>query len=376
MTVTPMSPSDPGMADPGLAELAMYPMRRWVFEDSLGRYDIDLGDSHVKCGSLDQLSDAGGLELGYGVDRGSARLAELIAGCYGGTADHVLVTHGAQEALYLLYSTLLRPGDRVIAFRPGWQQAWDVPARFGCEVELLDLTDDFNLDLDRLAAAGGDRLRLITVNTPSNPTGRRLRPHEFDALVALAERSGAYLVLDEEYVLDLSGSRALSGDRVISVSSVSKVYGFPGLRVGWMYGPLDVIKDCVEYKHFTSISNSVLCETLAVDVLSRREQYAREYQRLTEGGLGILTEWAAAHPEQVRLVTPEGTPFAWLHLRTGESSLSFARRVLGHGVLVMPAETFGTTHGLRLSFAREPAQLLDGLSRVSQSFSDSEDRAA
>ncbi|MEV8515381.1 pyridoxal phosphate-dependent aminotransferase [Dactylosporangium sp. NPDC051484] len=370
MTATSISWTGPGGAGP-----AMYPMRRWVFEDSLGRYDIDLGDSHVKCGTLDQLTSVGALELNYGVDRGSAPLAELIAARYGGSAEHVLVTHGSQEALYLLYATLLRPGDRVIAFRPGWQQAWDVPERLGGQVELLDLTEDFDLDLDRLAAAGGDDLRLITVNTPSNPTGRRLRPHEFDALLALAERSGAYLVLDEEYVLDLSESRALGADRVISVSSVSKVYGFPGLRVGWMYGPLDVIRECIEYKHFTSISNSVLCEALAADVLARQERWAREYHRLVGGGLSILTGWAASHAEQVRLVPPEGTPFAWLHLRTAESSLSFVRRVLGHGVLVMPAETFGTVRGLRISFAREPEQLLDGLRRVSQSFAESEDRA-
>ena len=354
----------------------LYPMRRWVFEDSLGRYDIDLGDSHVQCGTLEQLNPPHGLELNYGVDRGGPRLIELVAERYGGSADHVMVTHGAQEALYLLYCTLLRPGDRVIAFRPGWQQAWDVPERLGCEVEILDLGDEFGIDLDRLANVSGDNLRLITLNTPSNPTGRRLRPHEFEALVALAQRTSSYIVLDEEYVLDLSDSLALTGERVISVSSVSKVYGFPGLRVGWMYGPPEVVNVCVEYKHFTSISNSVLSEALAADVLSRSAQYAGEYRRLTEGGLRVLTDWAGRHSRQVRLVPPEGTPFAWLHLATAESSLSFARRVLDHGVLVMPAETFGTTRGFRLSFAREPLQLQEGLRRVSQSFSRPEDRAA
>jgi aspartate/methionine/tyrosine aminotransferase len=367
MTVTPPLSS---------AEPRLYPMRRWVFEDSLGRYDIDLGDSHVKCGTLDQLSAPGDLELNYGVDRGGTRLIELVAERYGGSPDHIMVTHGAQEALYLLYCTLLRPGDRVIAFRPGWQQAWDVPARLGCHVEILDLADDFSIDIDRLAGADVANLRLITVNTPSNPTGRRLRRHEFEALAALAERVNAYIVLDEEYVLDLSDSPALAGGRVLSVSSVSKVYGFPGLRVGWMYGPPDVVKSCVEYKHFTSISNSVLSEALAVDVLSRSAEYAREYRRLTEGGLRLLNDWAAAHPRQVRLVPPEGTPFAWLHLTSAEPSLSFAHRVLDRGVLVMPAETFGAAHGFRLSFAREPLQLQEGLRRVSQSFSYPKDRGA
>jgi aspartate/methionine/tyrosine aminotransferase len=348
---------------------AAYPMRRWVFEDALGRYDIDLGDSHVACGTLAGLAVPGGIELNYGVDRGTPALARLVADRYGGDPARVLITHGAQEALYLLYCTLLRPGDRVLAFRPGWQQAWDVPDRLGCRVEIVDLAEDFALDLDAVAVAAGPDLRLITVNSPSNPTGRRLRPYELEALVTLAQRTRAYLVLDEEYVLDLSTSPAVSGVRIVSVSSVSKVYGFPGLRVGWLYGPLDVVSACAEYKHLTSISNSVLCEALAVDVLTRWEEFAREYHRLTEGGLRILTEWAARHEGRVRLVPPEGTPFAWLHLTTGEPSLSFARRVLDTGVMVMPAETLGATDGIRLSFAREPHELAEGLRRVGESLS-------
>jgi aspartate/methionine/tyrosine aminotransferase len=347
------------------------PMRQWVFEESYGRYDIDLGDSHIQCGNLGQLAWPEKLELNYGVDRGGSRLIELVAARYGGSADRVMVTHGAQEALYLIYNSLLRPGDRVIAFRPGWQQAWDVPARLGCRVEVHDLADDFSIDLAALAAAAGPDLRVITFASPCNPTGRRLRPEELAALIAVAERSDAYLLLDEEYVTDLSLSPALLSDRVISVSSVSKVFGFPGLRIGWMYAPADVIADCVEYKHYTSISNSVLCEALAVEVLSRSAQYAREYHRLTEGGLRILTEWLASYGGGMRMVQPEGTPFAWLRLPPGQSSLDCARRALRRRVLVMPAEVFDTASGIRLTFAREPDELLAGLQRLGDVFSPS-----
>ncbi|MEZ0096353.1 aminotransferase class I/II-fold pyridoxal phosphate-dependent enzyme [Streptacidiphilus sp. EB129] len=343
-----------------------YPMRKWVFEDSLGRYDIDLGDSHVQCGTMSQLHVPADLELNYGVDRGSPDLIELVADRYLGSSDRVIVTHGAQEALYLLYCTLLKPGDRVIAFRPGWQQAWDVPEKLGCDVRVLNLAEDFSIDLETLREAAGPNLRLITVNTPSNPTGRRIRHREFEALCAVAEESDAYILLDEEYVLDLATSPALRGDRFVSVSSLSKMYGFPGLRVGWMYGPPEVVSACAEYKHLTSIANSVLCEHLAVDVLQRWQEWARQYHRLTDEGLHILTQWCEQYPDQLRLVTPEGTPFAWIHLTTGESSLSFARRVLDTGVLVMPAETLGASRGLRLAFARDPQILHEGLRRIGE----------
>jgi aspartate/methionine/tyrosine aminotransferase len=349
-----------------------YPMRTWVFQDAYGRYDIDLGDSHVACGTLSRLRVPADVELNYGVDRGTPELVGLVAARYGGDPAQVLVTHGAQEALYLLYATLLRPGDQVVAFRPGWPQAWDVPARLGCRVDVVDLAEDFAPDLPAVAAVAGPDLRAITVNTPANPTGRRARPDELAALAEIAERTGAYLLVDEEYVLDLSTSAALRGGRVVSVSSISKVYGFPGLRIGWMYGPAEVVSGCAEYKHLTSISNSVLCERLAVDVLSRGREFDREYRRLTEGGLRLLRDWAAGHPDRVRLVPPEGTPFAWLHLTDGQPSLPFARRVLRAGVLVMPAETFGAAAGLRITFAREPEQLAEGLRRISESLTDRE----
>lgn len=344
----------------------LYPMRRWVFEDSLGRYDIDLGDSHIQAGTTGQLSLPVDLELNYGVDRGTPELIRRVAERYGGPSANVTVTHGAQEALYLLYCTLLRPGDQVIAFRPGWQQAWDAPQRLGCQVRVLDLAADFSIDLDSLAAAAGPGLRLITVNTPGNPTGRQIRAHELDAVLALAERSDAYVIADEEYVLDLSNSIALGHPRVISVSSLSKIAGFPGLRVGWMYGAPEIVTACAEYKHLTSISNSVLCERLAVEVLARWPARIERYQQLTRPGLRQLEKFAWEHDTALRLVPPEGTPFAWLYLTTGESSLAFARRVLQTGVLVMPGETLGAPGGIRITFAREPGILAAGLSRISR----------
>ncbi|HEY2668051.1 MAG TPA: aminotransferase class I/II-fold pyridoxal phosphate-dependent enzyme [Actinomycetota bacterium] len=348
-----------------MTDFVKYPMRSWVFEDSLGRYDIDLGDSHVQCGTLGGLRLSGDLELNYGVDRGSLALRELIAGLYGGSPEQTVVTHGAQEALYLLYRTLLRPGDRVVTFRPGWAQSWDVPRDHRCTVDVLELTGDFGIDLEAVAeSVGRGDLRLVVVNTPCNPTGRRLRLHELEQLLVLVEAAGAYLLADEEYVLDLSASAAHHSERVVSVSSLSKVYGFPGLRVGWMYGPPDVVAACARRKHLTSISNSVLCEALACDVLAHRSVYADRYRQLVGPGLAQLHAWAGRTTAAVRLVPPEGTPFAWVHLLTGESALSFARRLLDVGVLVMPGETLGTTGGFRLTFAREPGVLAEGLRRI------------
>jgi aspartate/methionine/tyrosine aminotransferase len=344
-----------------------YPMRQWVFDDAFGRYDIDLGDSHVQCGTLTELTVPADLELSYGVDRGGARLRELVAARYAGSADSVLVTHGAQEALFLAYSVLLRPGDQVITFRPGWQQSWDAPPLMGARVDVLDLDREFAIDVAAVAARATDRLRIIVVNSPGNPTGRTVGAAELAALRDIVARTDGYLLLDEEYAVDLSTSPAVRDDRVLSVSSLSKVYGLPGLRIGWLYAHPALATACARRKHLTSIANSVLSEALAADVLARADDYLARYHQLTERGLDMLRTWTAEHTDRVALVRPEGTPFAWLWLSDPSGpadSLEFCRRVLDRGVLLMPGETTGATGGFRLSFAREPAVLDEGLRRI------------
>lgn len=341
-----------------------YPIQRWVFEDAAGRFDIDLGDSNMLPGRLDSLKVPAGLELDYGHDRGLGALREAVAGLYGGSAESVLITQGAQQALYLVYAALLTPGSRVIAFRPGWQQSWDVPPELGARVDLVGFRPDLSFDVEAAEAAAGPDVRLIVANSPCNPTGRRIGEDDLRGLVALAARTGAHLLLDEEYALDLSRSAAVGSDRVISVSSLSKVYGFPGLRVGWLYGPPAVVESCARRKFLSTISNSVLCETLACDVLAHREDHLRTYHEVTQAGLTLVRDFARRNADAVTLVEPEGTPFAWLWLTTGEEPLAMCRRALDLGVLLMPGETLGASDGFRICFARSPEAVAEGLSRV------------
>ncbi|MEQ4606918.1 pyridoxal phosphate-dependent aminotransferase [Streptomyces cavourensis] len=182
--------------------------------------------------------------------------------------------------------------------------------------------------------------------------------------MALAERHDAYLLLDEEYALDLRDSPAVGSDRVISVSSLSKVYGFPGLRVGWLYGPPEVVEGCARRKFLSTIANSVLCETLACDVLDHRDRYLRRYTEITRQGLDLVREFTRRNTDAVELVEPEDTPFAWLRLTTGERPLALCRRVLDAGVLLMPGETLGAFDGFRICFARDPGAVAEGLRRL------------
>ncbi|MGW4112936.1 pyridoxal phosphate-dependent aminotransferase [Actinosynnema sp. NPDC004786] len=345
---------------------ARYPMRQWAFEDTPGRYEIDLGNSYVPVRDLADLAVPAGLALGYGSDVGTSRLREAVAARYGEGADpdRVLVTHGAAEALYLLFTTLLRPGDRVLTFLPGWLPSVDVPVHLGCRVQTVARTDDMAVDLDAVRAAAGPDLRLVYLDSPGNPGGRRATDAQVTALADLVAATDGYLVLDEEYRLDLAGSPAGRHPRVVSVSGLAKVYGLPGLRIGWLHGPADVVAGCARHKHYTSIANSVLCEELAAGVLDRHEEFAAAYDAAVAPGLEVVAEWADRHADLIRVVRPEGTPFAWASPTSGEPSLALCRRALDVGVLLMPGETLGSDRGVRLGFARDPATVAEGLRRI------------
>ena len=160
---------------------------------------------------------------------------------------------GASEALFILFSALVRPGDHVVALWPAYQSLYDLARAQGAEVELVELRpeDGWALDLDRIAAAMRPTTRALVVNLPHNPTGMHVSEAEFDALVELAERHGATLVCDEVY-------RGLEHDpptrlpaaadrspRAVSVGVLSKSYALAGLRVGWLATRDRVLLDAV-----------------------------------------------------------------------------------------------------------------------------------
>ena len=355
--------------------IAEYTIQRWLFDTAAGQYDIDLGESGVQFQSLGDVPTDPGWALDYSQDRGLEQTRRAVAATYGPGTDpaRVIVTHGAQEALYLFYRSFLSPGDHVVTTTPGWQQAWSVPEHIGCEVSTLAWEPGAPFDLEQLAAALRPATRLLILNSPGNPSGRSVDPRTWDGIVALARERGLWIVNDEEYLLDFGASVVHRYERAVSVSSLSKVYGLPALRLGWAVAPPQVIEPMVNYKRYTTVSNSLVSERIAAAVLGDRDRQLARYRELIAGGRPLLDDFARDHAGRVELVAPDGTPFAWFRLLTGESSQSLATRLLtGHGVLVMPAEVFGAARGLRISYARPPAVLAEGLARIGRALAATE----
>src|SRR3954469_5667372 len=185
-------------------------------------------------------SDVGDLLLQYGDHLGLPRLREQIAGDALGP-DDVLVTAGAAPALFVAASALLQPGDHIIVLRPNYATNLETPRAIGADVEYLDLSfdDAWALDSERVAAALRPETRLVSLTYPHNPTGAMLEPAQLERLVEIVDaHPSACLLLDETY-RELAYGEPLPtvaslSERAIGVSSMSKTYGLPGLRIGWL----------------------------------------------------------------------------------------------------------------------------------------------
>jgi aspartate/methionine/tyrosine aminotransferase len=243
-----------------------FKLERWMtsYETNV-RYDIaDSGIFRMTAGELvelvpesaraEALNDLLATPLGYSEARGTEALRAELARTYRDLSpDDILVTTGAIEANFVLLNTLLEPGDHVVAVDPAYQQLQSVPRAIGCEVALWRLRPEngFRYDLDELERLVTPRTKLIVINTPHNPTGAVLTADELRRIYDLAERLDARVLCDEAYRwLELPGGEPIPapmrdlGPRAISVGTLSKPFGLPGVRIGWIAAPDDVAHRC------------------------------------------------------------------------------------------------------------------------------------
>jgi len=356
---------------PSTSQIRTYTIQEWLFEEAQGAFEIDLGESGIQHHYLRDLAPDPEFDLNYSQDRGDERLRQRIGELYGAGPENVIITHGSQEALYLFYGCHLGPDDHVITFTPGWQQSWEVPEHLGAQVTRIALAQEsgYAIDWGVVADSLQDNTRLLILCSPNNPLGTALSDSDWEQIERLRSEREVPVLIDEEYLTDYRTS-VFSRASGYAVSSLSKIYGFPGLRLGWMVGDEEAIDRMVNLKRYTTVCNSSLCEQLALQVLGeKRTHYLERFERLCASGLEMLRDWAQDQP--LSLIEPQGTPFAYLVYEGPGTSAEFCRRLLREkSVLLMPAEVFEDRKALRLSFGRESEVLQTGLDRIVEVLAD------
>ena len=306
---------------------------------------------------------------------GLRSLREKIASLYtGATADNVLVTVGASEANTLVAATLLQPGDNMIRFRPTYEQLSGNAVNLGFEVRTVDMMESeaWALDTDSLQQQTGKGTRIIHVVNPNNPTGSILTDKDRQALISSAASVGAWIVADEVYAgTELNSDTPTPSfwgeyERVIAINSMSKAYGLPGLRLGWMVGPAEVIQACWRRHEYAAIAATIFSMKLADYALAEtaREKLRARARALIRQGFDTFAAALNSHPGVFSVVAPQASAMSFPRFDLPISSEDLAKRLLKEeNVLVIPGTKFGVESHFRFSSALLEDHLQAGLSR-------------
>jgi aspartate/methionine/tyrosine aminotransferase len=290
------------------------------------------------------------LRLRYIETRGTPELRAAIASTYDALdADDVLCFAGAEEGLYCAMHALLSPGDHAIVLVPNYQSAESIP-RSICDVTGIALHEDRNwaLDIDDVRAALRSNTRLISVNFPNNPTGKIADRETFTALVQLCEERGVYLFSDEVYRgIERDAAKRLPQaadvhESALSLNVVSKAYGLPGLRVGWIACRNRKLLDRMEQiKHYLSICNSAPSEVLATIAVKAASTIFERNRQLTAENLKKLDAFFAQHRDRFEWYEPDGGCIAYPRYLGNDGIESFCKRLVEEaGVLLLPASMY------------------------------------
>ena len=304
----------------------------------------------LKLASSEDRDNFENLWLGYTQTFGSPQLREQISKTYE-TAEpsDIICFAGAEEGIYCLNRILLSKQDHVITIVPNYQAAETLPLQV-CEVTGVPLDADKNwfLDVDRIKAAIRSNTKLISINFPNNPTGSVIDRSTFDALIELSRKHGIYIFSDEVYRL-VEREESLRLPQVadvyengLSLNVMSKAYGFPGLRIGWIMSKnTELLSKMERYKHYLSICNSAPSEQLAIIALKAKETILTKNRQLLNSNVQKLNAFFNQFSDLFDWLPPDGGCVAFPKYSGPGNADDFCEKLVEQtGVLFLPPKIY------------------------------------
>src|SRR5213083_616440 len=327
----------------------------------------DLSESGVEALTLAEITrdpkELMKTRLGYAEGVGREATRALIAGIHPGhEADDVMITTGTSEANFLALASLVGPGDEVVVVMPNYMQVHGIATALGARVREVWLREEraWTIDLDALAAAVNARTKVICVCQPNNPTGQILSQAEVQSVVRIADREGVWILSDEVYRgAERSGEESPSfsgrGERVVVTGGLSKVYGLPGLRIGWIVGPRERVAAALELKDYTTIAPPTVSEVLAEIALERRRNLLERARFLLNERWPALEDWAAAHSRELHWTAPAAGAICFFSYQFPIDSIPFVDRLIKEwSTMIVPGAHFRAERHLRIGFGMPP----------------------
>jgi aspartate/methionine/tyrosine aminotransferase len=344
--------------------------------------DYDMSESGVRPLTLRELTAMGfdlesflDVPLGYSQSNGTIELRERIAALYpGASVEHIEVTNGTSEANYLIALSQVRAGDDVAMQVPNYMQMWGVARGLGAEVKTFRLRTEaaWEPDWEEFERAVTERTRLLYLSNPNNPTGSVLSDASMRRIVDRCQQTGTWLLSDEVYLgAEVSAARTTSfwgmGDRVIVTSGLSKAYGIPGVRIGWIVGPKEVVDACWSQHDYITIGPNKMSDRIArvaVEAKNRDRCYARTGEILRQN-LPIAQAWAEGFGGRLTWTPPTAGAIALMRYEADTPSLAIVEQIRSRqSTLIVPGTHVGIEGHLRIWLGGREEYLREGLRRI------------
>lgn len=353
------------------------------------RVEINLSESGVHPLTVRELLDLAGnngtvdeVRLGYGQSNGSDELRRRIAALYPGATDaNVLVTVGGAEANFASFWHLMEMEGKAAVLLPNYMQVPGLLESFGTEVFPVNLVESegWQPDLGALESALKAGARFVLVTNPNNPTGVALTEASMAAVTDLTLKHEAWILTDEVY----SGAEAAGGvptpsfwgrhERVLATNSLSKAYGLPGLRLGWIAGPTELMEGLWGRTDYTTISPASLSDHLATIALDpgTRTRILERTRGIIRKNLGLMKDWMDSQEGRFHYQLPDAGAICYMRYDVPINSTAFAEKMRTEkNVLVVPGDHFGMDSYLRLGTGNPEDELLEGLRRIRAAFDE------
>jgi aspartate/methionine/tyrosine aminotransferase len=347
--------------------------------------DYNLSESGVLPMRVEEILDGAdptsflSIGLKYCESDGSKELRDHIANWYGTTSDHVLVTNGGSEANLMVAWGLLERKDHAAVMLPNYLQTWGLSRAYAGKANSFRLVEKiengkprWGLDVDSLHKAVSKKTRLIVVTNPNNPTGGVLNEEEMEEILTVARKANAWLLVDEIYRgAEVSGPLTPTFwgryDKVLITSGLSKAFGAPGLRIGWVVGSPKTIARLCSYHDYTTLTPTMLGDRLGRIIMepARREKVLERTRAIIRRNLPKLESWIHSHDDIFTHIPPVAGAITFFRYKLPISSTALFDKLRNEqSVLITPGDHFGFGRYIRVGYGYDIDYTLRGLARA------------
>ncbi|HLD04607.1 MAG TPA: aminotransferase class I/II-fold pyridoxal phosphate-dependent enzyme [Candidatus Nanoarchaeia archaeon] len=313
--------------------------------------------------SKKELSALLSMKLGYTESQGNPELRKEISKLFTRAKPEDILVCAPQEGIFIVMNALLNPGDKIIVQSPCYQSLFEIAKSMGCQIINWkpETREGWRWNLNFLKENADAKTKLIVINSPHNPTGHLFSKKEYQEIMNIARANNCYVFSDEMYrLLEYDkGDRLLIGadlyERCISLSGMSKTFGMPGLRIGWLsIREKELFRNVLAFKDYTTICNSALSESVALAALRKKDKIIKNNLKIIKDNLAILEPFFLKHEKKFGWEKPKAGPIAFVKIKFDEDAYDFCKKVVKKvGVMLLPSTEYdyGNRH-FRIGFGR------------------------